>query len=81
MTNVRQYVVATFNPWDTRSYTYHHDGEPVAVGNKVFVTTAKGQVIVDVIAVHHDKPHFPTKPIDGRAESPIEDDPGDPETF
>lgn len=71
---MRQYVAVRFNPWDHKTYTYHHDGESVAPGDKVLVTTAKGQATVDVVSVHNTKPEFATKPIDGRAECPVDDD-------
>lgn len=69
----RQYVAVKFNPWDHRSYTYANDGPPVAEGDKVLVTTAKGQATVDVVAVHYDKLSFATKPIDGIAPPPVSD--------
>jgi len=33
----RQYLTAKFSSADTRAYTYHNDGEPVACGDKVLV--------------------------------------------
>lgn len=61
----RQYVQVQFNPWDRRSYTYHNDGPPVAVGNTVMVETAKGKVPVTVTGLTAVKPAFATKPILG----------------
>lgn len=49
----RQYVVCKFRPTDKRGYTYHHDGEPVAVGDEVKVPNKHGgwsRVRVDSIA-------------------------------
>lgn len=64
----RQFVAVLFKPWDTRSYTYHNDGPPVAIGDSVLVTTAKGgQQAVTVSALPTEAPSFPTKPIDGLA--------------
>lgn len=66
MTN-RQYVAVQFNPWDRRSYTYHNDGDPVAIGDKVLVTTPRGQSTVEVVSLPEQVPSFETKPIDGKA--------------
>ena len=63
----RQFVAVQFNPWDRRSYTYHHDGEPLSVGDKVLVTTPRGQSTVTVVTLVDQAPSFETKPIDGLA--------------
>lgn len=68
----RQFVAVLFKPWDRRSYTYHNDGEPVAIGDEVIVETAKGQSIVTVSALPTEVPSFPTKPIIGKAPPPDE---------
>lgn len=38
----RQYVACKFRSEDARSYTYHNDGEPVAVGDLVKVADRSG---------------------------------------
>jgi len=68
----RQFVAVLFKPWDQRSYTYHNDGEPVAIGDSVIVATAKGDQIVTVSALPTETPSFPTKPIIGKAPPPDE---------
>lgn len=60
--NKRQYVVIKFNPSDLRTYTYHNDGPPVAVGDKVEVETKRGTASVEVVAVDDTEPNFATKP-------------------
>lgn len=62
----RQFVKCRFNPWDQRTYTYHHDGEPVAEGDKVQVETAKGIVVIEVVGLTDEQPKFETKPIIGK---------------
>jgi hypothetical protein len=44
----RQFVAVEFHPADRRSYTYHNDGEPVAIGDRVVVNTKKGTATVTV---------------------------------
>lgn len=63
----RQFVAVQFKAWDQRSYTYHNDGEPVAIGDQVVVTTAKGTQTVRVVALPTETPSFATKAIDGKA--------------
>lgn len=54
-----QYVTITF-----QKYTYHNDGPPVAVGDKVKVMTKTGaEQEVQVIVVSEEKPPYDTKPI------------------
>lgn len=65
----RQYVAVQFKPWDRRTYTYHNDGEPVAEGDKVEVTTNDGTKTVTVASVSYEAPAFETKPIDGLADA------------
>lgn len=66
-----QFVVCTFRKGDTRSYTYHNDGDPVAAGDEVKVedprSTEGGWKRVYVVSVGGKKPPFPTKPILGLA--------------
>lgn len=61
----RQYLRCKFKTADRRTYTYHHDGEPVRPGDKVVVQTARGRSIVEVVTLSEDPPGFPTKPIIG----------------
>lgn len=70
MTNARQYVACVFRPGDKRTYTYHFDGEPLAVDDKVVVTTNRGPSTVTVVSVSDTKPSFETKPIVGK-ERPV----------
>lgn len=63
----RQFVAVKFKPWDRRTYTYHNDGDPVAVGDLVEVSTDRGEQIVTVESVTFDAPSFVTKPINGPA--------------
>ncbi len=58
-----QYVKIQFNPWDCRSYTYHHDGEPIRAGDRVEVETDRGPQTVEVVGLADEKPPFATKPI------------------
>ncbi len=52
-----QFVAVKFNPWDRRTYTYHHDGEPVAVGDTVeVVTPMEGPKSVPVKSVSDQTP-------------------------
>jgi hypothetical protein len=71
-TTTRQFVAVLFKPWDQRSYTYHNDGEPVAIGDQVIVDTNKGRQTVTVSALPTEQPSFPTKPIVGKAPPPDE---------
>lgn len=63
----RQLVSVVFRPGDQRSYTYHNDGEPVAIGDRVIVETRKGNAKVTVSALPTEQPPFPTKSIVGLA--------------
>ena len=64
----RQFVACVFREGDQRSYTYHNDGEPVAVGDRVRVTDRRGgEQTVTVAALVDQEPPFPTKPILGPA--------------
>lgn len=70
MTESRQYIACTFRPGDARQYTYHNDGEAVAVGDTVKVTDRDGVgwKRVTVAAIVDTAPSFPTKPILGKVE-------------
>lgn len=66
----RQYVVCKFRREDRRTYTYHNDGEPVAVGDAVKVEDRSGDgwKRVEVFAIADSEPPFATKPILGKIE-------------
>lgn len=64
----RQFVACKFRESDSRTYTYHNDGEPLASGDVVRVEDRSGDgwKKVFVAAVTDQEPSFPTKPILGR---------------
>ncbi len=66
-----QFVECRFNANATRGYTYHNDGEPVAVGDFVEVDSARGEgkQRIEVVALLDQRPPFATKPILGKAPS------------
>ncbi|WP_422057360.1 hypothetical protein [Sphingomonas sp.] len=67
----RQFVVVRFRPEDTRTYTYHNDGEPVAAGDMLKVDDARrgdGWKRVECVSVTDEVPPFQTKPILGRVD-------------
>ena len=66
-----QYVACRFSPMDSRRYTYHNDGEPLAVGDFVKVA-ARGSDTrrVEVMEIISTPPKFDTKPVLGKAEAP-----------
>lgn len=64
--STRQFVACVFRPEDTRTYTFHNDGERLAVGDRAKVASG----IVTVRAILDLAPTFPTKPIIGKA--PVE---------
>lgn len=58
----RQYVAVKYREGDKRAYTFHHDGDPLSVGDRVSLDTGFG--IVSEVNV--PKPtRFDTKPIIG----------------
>lgn len=65
-----QYVACKFRETDTRTYTYHWDGEPLTPGDFVKVPDRDGDgwKRVEVVSIGERAPHFPTKPIIGRIE-------------
>lgn len=73
----RQYVACKFRPTDTRTYTYHWDGEPLIVGENVKVADARsdGWKHVYVVEVSDVPPPFATKPILGRIATESQPDP------
>lgn len=65
---MRQYVAVKFRPTDRQPYTYHNDGDPVAVNREVKVPDRSGDgwnraIVVGIV----DKPKFDTKAILGLA--------------
>lgn len=68
----RQFLSVKFRPTDAVSYTYHHDGEPVAAGDQVLVPGrgGKGERTVTVHEAGLPKPTFVTKGIIGKAPPP-----------
>lgn len=76
MTQVRQYVACTFRLGDTRSYTYHNDGEPLVIGDvaKVMDRSGDGWKRVHVVAIGDTPPSFQTKPILGKIDPEPEQD-------
>lgn len=65
MSITRQFVACKFRSEDKRSYTYHNDGEPLAVGDfaKVMDRSGDGWKRVEVVSIADQAPPFPTKPI------------------
>lgn len=70
MTIARRYVAVRFKPQDSRTYTYHFDGEQLGAGDQVVVSTNRGPATVTVVSVSDEKPSFETRPIIGK-ERPI----------
>lgn len=63
----RQFVVCKFRASDTRTFTYHNDGEPVHDGDTVRVPDPRsdGFKKVFVVSTTDEVPAFTTKPILG----------------
>lgn len=74
MTDNRQYVAVTFRPGDTRTYTYHFDGEPLEKGDRVVVSGVRGPSTVTVVSVSDEKPAFETRPIIAKERPPVASD-------
>lgn len=74
--STRQFVAVKFRKGETRTYTYHNDGEPVAPGDQVKVAARSGdgwsRVFVDSVSLI--PPRFTTKAIIGRIEPEAEGD-------
>lgn len=62
----RQFVAVQFGG-KGRSYTYHHDGEPLELGEKVRVETRHSEQIAEITGLSDEAPPFETKPILGKA--------------
>jgi hypothetical protein len=59
-----QFVSVKFNPQDSRTYAYSHDGEAVAAGDLVEVDTPRdGLKTVLVTSVTDTAPAFKCKPV------------------
>jgi hypothetical protein len=61
----RQYVAVEFKPGG-RQYTYHNDGEAVAIGDLIHVEMRGGRKVVTVAGLSIEEPKFETKPIIGK---------------
>ena len=63
----RQYLAVKFKPDAARTYTYHNDGPPIAVGERVKVPAFRGDgwqpATVDAIVT--EPPKFETKAVLG----------------
>lgn len=71
MNTNRVYLACKFRANDKRTYTYHHDGDDVAVGDKVKVPSNRsdeGWSAVVVAAIHSEAPAFDTKAILGKVD-------------
>jgi hypothetical protein len=68
----RQYVACKFKTADARTYTYHNDGDPVAVGDEVRMPDGRGSgwKRVTVWEIFTIAPKFATKAILARVEEP-----------
>lgn len=61
-----QYVACRFGE-SGQTYTYHNDGAPVAVGDKVKVEVRnEGSKTVTVVQILDKAPKFTTKPVLGK---------------
>lgn len=64
----RQYAACKFRSTDTRTFTYHYDGEePLNPGDFVKVPDRSGEgwKRVEVVSIGDEAPSFPTKGIIG----------------
>lgn len=71
MTTSRQFIACKFRPTDAKSFTYHNDGPPVAVGDQVKVPARHGDGWTPVTVAAIDVPpptRFETKGILGKVE-------------
>lgn len=65
----RQYIACVFCEGDSRSYTYHNDGDPLTVGDKVKVEGRHGPSSAFVVAVLDSAPEYPTKSVISKVEA------------
>lgn len=63
----RQFVAIKFDPGAARTYTYHNDGEPIAVGDEIVIPTKGGNKTVKVAGLPETEPPFRTAAIIGKA--------------
>lgn len=67
---MRQFVNVEFKR-GSRAYSYHNDGEPVAVGDRVLIAGRSGVTqSALVVSVADEVPAFETKPIICKADNP-----------
>lgn len=66
----RQYVAVQFKPGG-RPYTYHNEGPPVSIGDRVKLENRDGIVTVTVSEISDTPPPFATKPIIGLADAEL----------
>lgn len=60
----RQFVTCKFREEDKREYTYHNDGPPMVVGDRVETTGRGGhQVFLKVTGIIDEEPPFATKAV------------------
>lgn len=74
-----QYLTAKFRPTDKRSYTYHNDGAPVAVGDEIKLPSTRHEdgwvrgTVFGIISEAEAKAQpFETKAILGLAEPKVD---------
>lgn len=71
----RQFIACKYRPTDKRFYSFHNDGEPVAVGDHVKIAnrSGKGWMSVEVAEILSGAPDHETKAILGIAEPESDD--------
>lgn len=57
----RQFVKCTFGS-GARAYTYHNDGEALAIGDRVNLETKHGFATGEVVELVDETPAYPTRP-------------------
>lgn len=65
-----QYVAIQYTPGG-RPYTYRNDGQPVSIGDRVRISTAKEGAKTVTVTDIVTEPAFATKPILGKAEEAV----------
>lgn len=75
-----QYIAVEFTPGG-RTYTYHHNGSPLMIGNEVKVKVGKPndqgysrEATAKVVALVAEKPPFDTKPVIIDVDGPLVDE-------